>query len=171
MDEDRKAAARTQAQAELKSKDLDETRHAREQNQKRQAAELEEVRRRIKAAENELAEIIPEYEKWKSEEAEIRSQRDSAATGRKRLLDKQTHSTQFKTKAERDAFLESEINDITSTLGAQKANEMEAKEQVKLVEASIQQLEDEIQKMRDRIADHGPNRNTLVDKLDRKSVV
>jgi len=166
LDEDRKAAARAQAKAELKSKELDETRHSREKNQKKQEAELEEVRRRIKAAENELVEIIPEYEKWKSEEAEIRSQRDLAATGRKRLLDKQTHSTQFKTKAERDAYLKSEINDITSTLGAQKANEMEAKEQVKTVEASIRQLEDEIQKMRDKIEDYGPNRNALVDKLN-----
>lgn len=165
LDEDRKATARALAKAELKSKNLDETRHARDESQRQQEAELKDVRRRIQAAEQDLLKIIPEYEKWKAQEDEVRSQRDVAAAGRKRLLDKQTHSTQFKTKAERDAFLKSEINDITTTLGAQKANEMEAKEQVKSIEASIKQLEKEIHKMRDEIEEYGPKRNVLTEKL------
>ncbi|KAM7222437.1 chromosome segregation protein sudA [Rhypophila decipiens] len=165
LDEDRKATARSLAKAELKSKNLDESRHAREQSQRQQEADLQDVRRRIQAAEKDLAKLIPEYEKWKSQEAEIRSQRDVAAASRKRLLDKQTHSTQFKSKAERDAYLKSEINDITTTLGAQKANQMEAKEQVKSVEASIKQLETEIQTMRDQIEEYGPKRNVLTEKL------
>ena len=165
LDEDRKDTARARAKAELKKKHLDETRHARDKAQQQQEAELNEVRRKIQAAESELAKILPNYEKQKAEEAEIKMQRDQAAAGRNRLLTKQTRSTQFRTKAERDAYLKSEISDIETSLGAQKANEMDAKEQVKSVEASIAQLEKEIQAMRERIEGYGENRGALSEKL------
>lgn len=165
LDEDRKDAARARAKAELKAKHLDETRHAQEQAQAKQETELREVRRKIQAAESELSKIKPEYEKWKIEEAEIRKQRDLAAAGRSRLLTKQTRSTQFKTKAERDSFLKQEIEDATMSLSVQKANAMDAKEQVKSVEASIAQLEKSIQDIRQNIEGYGGNRVTLAEKL------
>jgi structural maintenance of chromosome 3 (chondroitin sulfate proteoglycan 6) len=165
LDEDRKDVARSRAKAELKTKNLEETRHAREQSQKKQEAEQREVKERIQAAESELAKIMPEYEKWKREEAEIRKQRDLAVAGRSRLLTKQTRSTQFRTKAERDAFLRQEIDDATTSLGVQKANAMDAKEQVKSVETSIAQLEKAIQDIRQSIEGYGGNRVTLAEKL------
>lgn len=165
LDEDRKQTARTKAKAEIKLKDLDATRHAREQQHQQQEAALSDVLKRIQAAEQELANINPDYEKWKAQEADIRTQRDLAAAGRNRLLTKQTRSTQFKTKAERDGFLRQEINDITSQLGAQRANEMDAKEQVVAVQSNIAQLEQEIQDMREKIAHYGDNRSSLAEEL------
>ncbi|GAB1320281.1 Structural maintenance of chromosomes protein 3 [Madurella fahalii] len=165
LDEDRKDAARARAKAELKAKNLDENRHAREQDQNKQEIELREVRGKIQAAESDIAKIKPEYEKWKNQEDEIRMQRDLAAAGRSRLLTKQTRSTQFKTKAERDSFLKQEIDDATTSLGVQKANAMDAKEQVKSVEASITQLEQSIHDIRQQIEGYGGNRGTLAEKL------
>ncbi|KAK3313512.1 RecF/RecN/SMC [Apodospora peruviana] len=165
LDEDRRETVRARAKAELKCKHLDETRHDREQNQRQQEADLEDVRRKIQAAEKELAQINPEYQKWKTEEASIKTERDMATAGRNRLLTKQTRGTQFKSKAERDAWLKNEINEITTSLGAQKANEMDTKEQVKSVEASIEQLANDIQKMRDDIEGYGPKRAALTEKL------
>ena len=165
LDEDRKDAARARAKAELKAKHLDETQHTREQAQHKQEDELRDVRQKIQAAESDVSQIKPEYEKWKSEEAQIRLQRDSALAGKNRLLTKQTRSSQFKTKAERDAFLKQEIDDATTSLGVQKANAMDAKEQVKSVEASIVQLENSIQDIRQKIEGYGGNRVTLAEKL------
>ncbi|AEO68819.1 a9f72d17-a5da-429f-af1e-608aefbc3495 [Thermothielavioides terrestris] len=165
LDDDRKDAARARAKAELKAKHLDESRHAREQAQRKQEADLEEVRRKIKAAEADISKITPEYEKWKAEEARIRLQRDQAVAGKNRLLTKQTRSSQFKTRAERDAFLQQEINEATTSLGVQKANALDAKEQVKAVEASIAQLEKAIQDIRLNIEGYGANRVTLAEKL------
>jgi structural maintenance of chromosome 3 (chondroitin sulfate proteoglycan 6) len=165
LDSDRKDTARAQAKAELKVKNLDETRHGQEQLKKRQEAELRDVQQKIMAAEKELAQISPEYEKQKAEEAGIRAQRDMAANGRNRLLTKQTRSSQFKTKADRDAYLKHEVNDITAQVGAQRANEMDAKEQVESVKESIAQLEDEIQKMRAQINNFGEDRVSLSEKL------
>ena len=165
LDDDRKDTARARAKAELKAKNLDETRHAREQAQQQREAELDEVRRRIQATESELAQILPDYEKWKVQEASIRTERDLASAGRNRLLTKQTRSTQFRTKAERDAYLQNEINEITSTLGSQKANEVDAKEQVKSVEVSIKLLERDIQSIRANIEGYGGRRGDLAEKL------
>lgn len=165
FDSDRKDTARAQAKAELKVKNLDETRHGQEQLKKRQEAELRDVQQKIQAAEKELAQISPEYEKQKAEEAVIRAQRDMAHNGRTRLLTKQTRSSQFRTKAERDAYLKHEVNDITAQVGAQRANEMDAKEQVESVKESIAQLEEEIQEMRAKINNFGEDRVTISEKL------
>ncbi|KAK4252095.1 RecF/RecN/SMC [Corynascus novoguineensis] len=165
LDEDRKDAARAHAKAELKTKNLDESRHAREQAQQKQEAELHDVRRRIKAVEADIAQITPEYEERKAEETQIRLQRDEAVAGKNRLLTKQTRSSQFKTKAERDNYLRQEINDATTSLGVQRANAMDASEQVKSVEASIAQLEKAIQDIRQNIEGYGENRTTLAEEL------
>lgn len=165
LDEDRRDAARARAKAELKAKNLDESRHAREQAQKKREAELQEVRRKIKAVEADIAQITPEYEERKAEEARVRLRRDEAVAGKNRLLTKQTRSSQFKTKAERDNYLRQEINDATTSLGMQKANALDAAEQVKSVEASIAQLEKAIQEIRQNIEGYGENRTTLAEKL------
>ncbi|KAH6636303.1 RecF/RecN/SMC [Chaetomium tenue] len=165
LDDDRKDAARSRAKAELKAKHLDENRHAREQALQKQEAELQDVRRKIKGAETDLSKITPEYEERKNEEAQIRLRRDEAVSGKNRLLTKQTRSSQFKTKAERDNYLKQEIDDATTSLGVQKANAMDAGEQVKSVEASIAQLEKAIQDIRQNIEGYGGNRGTLAEKL------
>jgi len=165
LDEDRKDAARARAKAELKVKNLDETRHARELAQKKQEEDLKDVRRRIQEAEAEIAKILPEYEKWQKEENDIRLQRDAALAGKKNLLTKQTRASQFKTKAERDAYLRREIDEATASLGLQKANAMDAKEQVKSVETSIAQLEKSIEDIRKKIENYGVNRVTLAEQL------
>jgi len=165
LDEDRKEAARARAKAELKVKNLDETKHTREQQQLQQERDVENVRQRIEAAEQELAQVVPAYEKWKAQEAEVRSQRDLVASGRNRLLTKKTRSSQFSTKAERDAYLNKEINDITAQLGTQRANEMEAKEQVAAVEQSITELEKTIQNLRDQVSSYSGDRTALAEKL------
>ncbi|KAK3937633.1 chromosome segregation protein SudA [Diplogelasinospora grovesii] len=165
LDEDRRDAARTLAKAELKVKHSDESRHAREQQQQQNEAQLEKLRQQIQAAESELAKMTPEYEKWRAEEGKVKTQRDLAATERNRLLTKQSRSTTYTSKSQRDTFLKKQINEINLNLGKLKANEMEAKEQVELVQGHIEQLEKEIQGIRERIEGYGVNRDSLGEKL------
>ncbi|KAK3357052.1 RecF/RecN/SMC [Lasiosphaeria hispida] len=165
LDEDRRETARARAKAELKAKNLDETRHAREQQQQQQEADLNDVIRKIEGAENELAKISPDYEKWKVQEAEVKTQRDTVRAERNRLMNKQERGTRFKTKAERDNWLKKEIAEINTAYGSQKANEMDAREQVEEVQASIKQLEQEIQDMREKMDSYGDNRAGLQEML------
>ncbi|KAK1756055.1 chromosome segregation protein sudA [Echria macrotheca] len=165
LDEDRKETARTRAKAEVMLKELDGARHSRDQQHKQHETALRNIRQGIEAAERELAKLNPEYSKWMAQETEIKTERDAAAAGRRRLLTKQTRSAQFPTKAARDNYLNQEINDITSKLGAQRANEMDAKEQVKSIEENIAQLEKDIHDTRQKVASYGEDRESLAKRL------
>lgn len=165
LEEDRRDASKAQAKAELKAKSLDETRHAREQAQRQQEAELKSVRQKIQASETELASLRPEFEKRKAEEARVKQELDAAEAGRNRLLTKQSRSSQFKKKADRDAYLKKEIEDLNLSLSNQKANRLDAEEEVKAVQKAMSRLETEIAGLRERLEGYGGSRETLFRKL------
>ena len=165
IDEDRRDAAKAQAKAELKVKSLDETRHAREQTQHHQEEELSNVKKQIRKNESELAKITPDYDKWKAEESKVKQQLDTAEAGRTRLLTKQTRSSQFKNKAERDAFLRKEIEELNLTLSTQKANRLDAQEEVKAVQNAMKKLESEIASLRKNLEGYGGNRESLAEEV------
>lgn len=166
LDEDRRDTAKTRAKAELKAKHLDEGRHAREQQQRQQAAQLKDVRQQIQAKEAELAKIIPEFQKRKAEEAKVRQQLDTAEAGRTRLFTKQTRSSQFKNKAERDAWLKKEVADLNLSLSKQKAIRMDAEEEVRSVQEDIVRLEQEIAELREQLDGYGEKRDSVNNQLN-----
>ncbi|KAK0646247.1 RecF/RecN/SMC [Cercophora newfieldiana] len=165
LDEDKKATARSRAKAELNVKDLDATRHAREQQQRQQEEELASLTQRIQEAERELAKIIPNYEKCKAQEAKAKSQRQVADAGYNRLLSKQTQTSRFKTKADRDAHLDKQIKEITTQIGGVRANEMESKEQYESLDKSIAELEKSLENMRKQNSNYSGERTAMLEKL------
>lgn len=165
LDEDRKEKARSRAKAELNVKNLDAGRHAHEQQKKAREAALNEVRQKIEALEKELATIAPQYGNWKAEEERFRTERDQIKDKRDRLMTKQTRSSQFKTKAERDNYLKQEINQITQSLGTQKAIRVDHVEQAERLKQSIAQLEQEIQEKRKEKGSYSDKREALYQKL------
>ncbi|KAK5652541.1 hypothetical protein OQA88_10447 [Cercophora sp. LCS_1] len=165
LDGDRKEAARARAKAEMKVDNLNSTRQTQEQQKQKHDAALRDVRQKIKVAEADLAKISPEYEKWKAEEAQIKTQRELAKAGSDRIQTKRVRKDQFKTKAERDNYLKTQINEISSQLGTQRANEHEVKEQVAQLQASIEQLEQVMQEKREQIGGAGEKRDELIREL------
>ncbi|KAK8022219.1 RecF/RecN/SMC N terminal domain-containing protein [Apiospora rasikravindrae] len=165
LDEDRKEASRAKAKAELAVKSLSDSASAQQQARDQHDAEMEEVRAAIASKEAELAKITPEYEKRKRKEAEIKQQLDQAEASRQRLFTKQSRSSQFKTKAERDAWLKKEIDELNITLSQQKANLLDADEEVKDIEKSIKQLETEVAELRARNEGFGAKRTALADEV------
>lgn len=171
LDEDRRDAAKTKAKAELKAKHLDENRHSREQQQRQQEAQLEEVRQQIQAKEAELAKLVPEFEKRKAEETKVKQQLDTAEAGRTRLLTKQTRSSQFRNKGERDAWLKKEIDELNLSLSKQKAIRLDAEEEIRSVQQSIVQLEQEISQLRAQLEGYGEKRASVVEELNKAQEV
>ncbi|OIW34031.1 RecF/RecN/SMC protein [Coniochaeta ligniaria NRRL 30616] len=171
LDEDRRDIAKTRAKAELKAKHLDENRHSREQQQSQQEAQLKEVRRQIQAKEAELAKLIPEFEKRKAEEAKVKQQLDAAEAGRTRLFTKQTRSSQFRSKAERDAWLKKEIDELNLSLSKQKALRLDAEEEVRSVQQSIVNLEQEIAQLRAQLDGYGEKRASVAEELNKAQEV
>ncbi|KAK6063448.1 Chromosome segregation protein sudA [Seiridium cupressi] len=165
LDEDRRESAKARAKSELAVKSLSDSMAAQDQAKQQHDAELSQVRKAVASKEAELAKITPEYEKRRRGEAEIKQELDTADASRQRLFTKQNRSSQFKNKAERDAYLKKEINDLNLTLSQQKATRLDAEEEVKSVQSSIQHLEQDVADLRARNEGFGDSRVSLADEV------
>ncbi|EGX97227.1 chromosome segregation protein SudA, putative [Cordyceps militaris CM01] len=163
LEEDRRDSAKTLAKLELKVRNLKEGQSAHEQARTQQATELQSVQSDIAAKENELAKLLPKYNKRKQEETEIRRQLDAAEGTRSRLFAKQSRGSRFKNKSERDAWLKQEINELTVTTSTQKANRLDADEEVQRVQQIIAHGEEEIADLRSRLANWSSDRTGYAD--------
>jgi structural maintenance of chromosome 3 (chondroitin sulfate proteoglycan 6) len=165
LEDDRKEAAKGQAKLELEVKALEEGQSSTEQAKKRHQQELKAVQDGIKTKESELATIVPEYNRIKGRETEVKSNLDKSEAIRQRLYSKQGRNAQYKTKAERDKWLRKEIDELNDTLATQKANRLDADEEVKAVQSEIQGLESDIEGLRERLAGWGDSRQALSDEV------
>jgi structural maintenance of chromosome 3 (chondroitin sulfate proteoglycan 6) len=165
LEEDKRDATRTQAKLELDVKNLTESLTANEQARNRHQQELKSVKQDIASKEAELARILPDFQKKKGYELKIKQDLETADAHRNRLYNKQGRSAQFKSKAERDKWLKDEIEELSTALGEQKANRINADEEVKLVQSEIRSLESEIAGLRKRFEGWGGSRQALSDEV------
>ncbi|KAK7416416.1 Structural maintenance of chromosomes protein 3 [Neonectria punicea] len=163
LEEDRRDGAKSLAKIEMKAKSLKEGQSAQEQARTRHTAELESVKAEIDTKEKELSAILPEYNQRKTTEEEIKRQLDTVEATRARLFAKQSRGSRFKNKAERDAWLRQEINELDMTISTQKANKIDADEEVARVQQSIDQAEQEVTDLRSRLTNWSGERAVLAD--------
>ncbi|KAH6711974.1 putative chromosome segregation protein sudA [Leptodontidium sp. MPI-SDFR-AT-0119] len=161
LDEDRRETSKAQAKVELKVKNLTDGLSATEQARSRHQQELKAVKQDIASKEAELLKILPDYNARKTKEMEVRKNLDTAEASRTRLYNKQGRTARFKNKAERDAWLKEEIENLSTALGEQKANRTNAQEEVKAVQTEIKSLEGEIAGLRKRFEGWGGSRQAL----------
>ncbi|KAI1842293.1 hypothetical protein JX266_011461 [Neoarthrinium moseri] len=165
LDEDRKESTKSRAKAELTVKRLNDSMSSQEQARQEHDAQLNRVKADISTKEAELAKISPELEKRKKKEHEIRQELDTAEASRQRLFTKQNRSSQFRNKGERDAYLKKEVNELNMALSQQKANRLDADEEVKSVQTSIKQLEKDVADLRTKNEGFGDSRISVADEL------
>lgn len=165
LEEDRKESAKAQAKVELQVKSFAEGQSAAEQARQRHNQELEVVRKDIASKESELEQIVPQYNLIKAKETDVKTNLDNSEAARQRLYAKQGRNVQFKSKAERDKWLRKEIDDLNNMLAQQKANRVDANEEVNTVQTEIQNLEGEIAGLRERLEGWGGTRQALSDEV------
>ncbi|KAG0647721.1 Chromosome segregation sudA [Hyphodiscus hymeniophilus] len=165
LEEDRRDASKAQAKSELNVKTLTDGLSTSEDARARHQTELKAVKQEIASKEMELATIIPDYNERKAKETEVKQNMDAADSSRQRLYNKQGRGAQFKSKAERDNWLKNEIQELNTALGEQKANRMDADEQVKSVQTDIKSLEGELDGLRQRVEGWNGNRQALSDEV------
>ncbi|KAH6668944.1 putative chromosome segregation protein sudA [Halenospora varia] len=161
LEEDRRDTSKNQAKIELDVKTLTDGLSASEQARAQYQRDLKAVKQDIAAKEAELTKIAPDYEKRKENEAEVKQELEIAEATQNRLYNKQGRSSQFKSKSERDKWLRGEIEELHTALGEQKANRINANEEVKSVQSEIQNLEGEIAGLRKRLDGWGGTRQAL----------
>ncbi|GAB0132662.1 hypothetical protein EsDP_00001091 [Epichloe bromicola] len=169
-EEDRRDCAKALAKMELKVKNLKDGQSAQEQARAQHESDLHSVQSEITQKEKQLANILPEYKKKKQQEDEIRRQLDTAEASRARLFAKQSRGSRFKNKSERDAWLKQEVEELNLTISAQKANKLEAEEEVGRVQESIRQTEEEVAQLRSRLANWSGDRVLMADEANQARV-
>ncbi|TVY37859.1 Chromosome segregation protein [Lachnellula subtilissima] len=165
LEEDRRDTWKTQAKIELDVKTLSDGLSSTEQARSQHQQELKSVKQEIAAKEAELKKILPEYKKRKDNETEVKQKLDAAEATQNRLYNKQGRTSQFKSKAERDKWLKSEIEELNTAMGVQRANRLNADEEVKSVQSEIKNLEEEIAGLRKRLDGWGGSRQALSEQV------
>lgn len=162
-EEDRRDGAKALAKVELKVKNLKDGQSAQEQAKEQHDTELAAVKTEISQKEKQLTKVLPDFQKKKHQEDEIRRQLDTAEASRARLFAKLNRGSRFKNKSERDAWLKQEVKELNATMRAQKANKVEADEEVARVQKAIDQTEKEVAELRSRLGNWSGDRVQLAD--------
>ncbi|KAF2107706.1 RecF/RecN/SMC [Lophiotrema nucula] len=167
LEADRRDSARTKAKIELDIKDLTEGQSTAQKAKKLHETRLRHVQQTIKARQDDLKQLLPEYTAKKDEEANIKSQLVDAEGQRKRLEDKQGRTTYYSNKRERDQALRREVDDISQDMAQQKAVLMQTREQIDALQDDIKGLEAEIPDLESRIENQGDNTMDAATKVQR----
>lgn len=113
---DTKAARKLVFEKQFECQELQKLITAGEEQMKSNAHELKRVDAEIAKAETELAEVMPQYTASKQQLQTLRDQQTSARQQQDALYAKQTRGQQFRTRAERDRFLQSQLNELSTEL-------------------------------------------------------
>ena len=157
LEDERRDTARDRAKIELEVNSLTEGQSAAKQTKTRYDNQLRQVQEQIRQREAELAQIMPEYNTKKEQEARIKMQLQDAEGQRKRLYDKQGRNAHFRSKRERDDWLRKEIDAVNVALATRKAVAMETAEEIAALQSGIQKLESDIAELQSSIDNQGEN--------------
>lgn len=167
LDDERKEQVRERAKIELEINGLTQGQAAAQQARQQHDAELRNIQQLIQQREQDLGQIIPQYDTRKDEEASVRTQLEDARETIRRLRAKQGRLTQFKNKKERDQALQRQIDDIYEKLSTRKANSMQRTEAISDLEAELGRLETDIAEIRSRIESRGDAMQDLASEVEK----
>ncbi|KAI4138743.1 MAG: hypothetical protein L6R39_006635, partial [Caloplaca ligustica] len=161
LESERKENSRTKAKIELDVKNLTDGQSAAQQARHRYQSDLESLQASIEQHEQELAEIIPQYNTRLEEEAAAKGELDSAEATRQRLYAKQGRNARFRNKKERDDWLRAEINNSYPQLAKVKAVRVQTAEDIAELEREIADIENAIAQLREQLEGRGSNNETM----------
>ncbi len=161
LEEERRETAKAKAKIELEVKSLSDGQSAAQQAKSQYESELNKVQASIREHEEELAEIMPEYDARVEQEAAMRSELDSAEGTRQRLYAKQNRNARFRNKRERDDWLRETIDSIYPDLAKVKAARVQTAEDIAELEKDITKMETDITELRERLDSRGSSNEAM----------
>ena len=161
LEEERRETAKAKAKIELEVKSLSDGQSAAQQAKSQYDSELNKVQVSIREHEEELAEIMPEYDAKVKQEAALRSELDSAEGTRQRLYAKQNRNARFRNKKERDDWLRQTIDSIYPDLAKVKAARVQTAEDIAELEKDITKMEADITELRERLDSRGSSNEAM----------
>lgn len=155
LEDERREASRALAQVELQEKALKDNQSAAQQLKTRHEKDLNTVQSAISQRNSELQSILPQFNSAKEQEDAVKLQLDQAESSRQRLYAKQGRNSRFKSKAERDKWLQKEIQETNNSIKAVNTVKTQTTEDIQELQKSIASLEPEIESLRNQIDGRG----------------
>ena len=165
LEDERKEKAKTKAKIELDVKSQQDSRSAVEEARSHYEAELDNVQTSIQEHEEELSQLLPNYQAMLQQETTVRSELDSAEGIRQRLYAKQGRNARFRNKRERDDFLREAINSSYSDVAKVKAVRVQTTEDIAGLESDISSAETEISEIQQQLDSRGASNETMQNEI------
>ncbi|KAG0223701.1 Structural maintenance of chromosomes protein 3 [Actinomortierella wolfii] len=135
---------------ELSIKDHEENDSHSLEGKRRNQEELARLEEEIQTMESELAQLIPEYQRQEQEERMKRAQLEEIEVQLQSLYSKQSRSSQFATKAQRDAWIQKEIREIEGSHVTQTSRNALIEQELAALNGKLVDTEREIQNIREK---------------------
>ena len=151
FEEEKREKAKARAQVELEERNLVHGQAAAQRTRETHDKELEQVQEQIGEIEEELGNIIPQFDAERAKEQSVKTRLEDATTAQQRLYGKQGRGARFKSKKDRDAWLQAQVDETFQSLGRFKATRMQTTEGIVEDQKTIATLEEQIEKFQQRI--------------------
>ena len=161
LEAERKEDAKEKAKIELDVQSMTDNQTSAQQARTQHAADLKDVQAQIKQREAELAQVLPQYAAKREEEKRAQQELSDARSTVQRLYAKQGRQSQFKSKRDRDGWLERTIRETREALATRKAIVMQHSEEIAELQTQIGKLEVGVQDLRSRIDNRGDQQQDL----------
>ncbi|OKL62990.1 Chromosome segregation protein sudA [Talaromyces atroroseus] len=155
LEDERREASRALAQVELQEKALKDNQATAQQLKARHENDLNSIHSAISQRESELQTLVPRFNDAKEQEDAVKLQLDQAETSKQRLYAKQGRNSRFKSKSERDKWLQKEIQETKNSIKTANAVKSQTSEDIQELQKTIESLEPEIENLRKQIEGRG----------------
>ncbi|KAJ3215740.1 Structural maintenance of chromosomes protein 3 [Dinochytrium kinnereticum] len=165
-EDDRQELMRDMAALEMQVKDLEDHKKRTTEDQKRLASELKRVEKAIASKEKDLQAILPLYEEAVAKEAELTEKVQCTTVEHQSLLDKQGRTKQFRSKAERDAYLTTELASLNKSLEQSLEQQTHAENDSENAKKRKEELEKGVEELKGKITARRDMVDGLVDEIE-----
>lgn len=155
LEDERREASKALAQAELQAKSLADNQSATQSIKTRHDADLKSVQTTIQERESDLNEILPLFNSARDREEAVKTKLSEAETSRQRLYAKQGRNSRFKSKSERDKWLQAEIKDNRRSVSTVQGVMAQTKEDIKELENEIAKLQPKTENLLGQVEGRG----------------
>jgi structural maintenance of chromosome 3 (chondroitin sulfate proteoglycan 6) len=154
-EDERRDKAKERAQVDLDVRNLRDSRDASQNARAARSTDIKSLKAQIKQAEQDLAKITPKYDAESKKENAVKTRLDEDEATQQRLYGKQGRNARFKSKAERDAWLDKQIKESFVADGSFKGTKTETNENIKAISKDIKDAENDLRQLKAQIDDGG----------------
>ncbi|KAG0292461.1 Structural maintenance of chromosomes protein 3 [Dissophora globulifera] len=148
LDHELESQVKVKAQIELRIKDHEDSSVMTAESKQRNQDELQAIEDEIRAKEQELSQVTPEFQTRESEERQLREELEQTDLQRQTLYSKQGRSGQFKSKVHRDEWIRKEMNDIRQSHTRQTAQATLTENDLKGLRLQLMEVNEKISAVR-----------------------